>query len=335
MKYRILYILLFIGLAMQQAGAQAVKFSFTNGTISNGPLRQKMEYNTSLLLSEVNAANKDNRELRLTGIAIDPLSTRSLQAMWEHMHFSINDSDIRERCLNQESGFQARNISITITPLDEGFEGERIQELTISYTKAGQIAGVHLAIADHITHELFKGESVEDSRRRMEILAFVENFRNYYIEKNIDALEKIYADDALIITGTVMKQKTMNSLETKEVRVKYRTEDKTQYLTRLRNEIFARNRYINVNFDRVSIERCGTPGKTNFYGVTLHQDWSTISNAAAKGTTKPSYHDEGWLFLLWEFHEDGTDPVIHVRTWQPDEIILNEDSKINMHDFKF
>ena len=50
------------------------------------------------------------------------------------------------------------------------------------------------------------------------------------------------------------------------------------------------------------------PTKSEWYGVTLHQGW-----------TSDRYHDDGWLFLLWDFSNEDH-PTIHVRTWQPDKI---------------
>ena len=47
------------------------------------------------------------------------------------------------------------------------------------------------------------------------------------------------------------------------------------------------------------------------------------------------YGDDGYLFLVWEFPDDGGDPLIHVRTWQPDQpnLPLKEADKFNIHDF--
>ena len=45
------------------------------------------------------------------------------------------------------------------------------------------------------------------------------------------------------------------------------------------------------------------------YGVRMPQSW-----------TSRNYSDEGYLFLLWEFPENGGDPIIHVRTWQPEYV---------------
>ena len=45
------------------------------------------------------------------------------------------------------------------------------------------------------------------------------------------------------------------------------------------------------------------------YGVRLRQTWKSST-----------YSDEGLLFLLFEFPTDGSDPIIHVRTWQPERV---------------
>ena len=57
------------------------------------------------------------------------------------------------------------------------------------------------------------------------------------------------------------------------------------------------------------------PGHKDFYGVTLHQGYSS-----------DRYHDDGYLFLLWDFRNEDC-PQIHVRTWQPDS--YNPDGKGN------
>ena len=55
------------------------------------------------------------------------------------------------------------------------------------------------------------------------------------------------------------------------------------------------------------------PVNPDFYGVTLHQ-----------GYTSDRYHDDGYVFLLWDFTNEAA-PQIHVRTWQPDA--YNADGK--------
>ena len=83
----------------------------------------------------------------------------------------------------------------------------------------------------------------------------------------------------------------------------YNKQNKEEYIANLR-KVFSANNYIRVTFDEVEVER--HPTKTDFYGVTLHQGW-----------TSDRYHDDGYVFLLWDFSDEAR-PQIHVRTWQPD-----------------
>ena len=58
----------------------------------------------------------------------------------------------------------------------------------------------------------------------------------------------------------------------------------------------------------------------NIYGLTLHQKFE-----------HSSLNDEGWLFLLWNFN-DPEKPQIHVRTWQPDQVVA-KDGVYTLDDF--
>jgi len=318
--------------------AQNVEFKFQAGTIMAGAPKTQMESNISKVLTTLNTAGQSGDTLLVIPKGImTTQAEEALLAFWSNMHFVIDDEIVIQRCLNDAYGYEVRQIPINLIPLDDSFDGLKERELTISLNRSGKITGVFMSLnSTEMRPFMESAVGVTDLSRRMEILSFVEKFRMYYVEKNINELEKIFADDALIITGTVIKQQTMPSmLETPELKVKYRKEDKKQYINRLANHIFKNNKYIEVKFDKISVLKCGADGKENFYGVTLHQDWSTIRYNDTKATAdRPSYHDEGWLFLLWEFHDDGTPPVIHVRTWQPDELIAAGVSKIDIFDFE-
>ena len=61
-----------------------------------------------------------------------------------------------------------------------------------------------------------------------------------------------------------------------------------------------------------------------FYGVTVLHGW-----------TSGNYHDEGYLFMLWDF-TDKKAPQIHIRTWQPSMINgkpLPEDEIFGLQNF--
>ena len=104
-------------------------------------------------------------------------------------------------------------------------------------------------------------------------------------------------------------------------KIVYNKQNKQQYLTNL-SRVFRAASYIKVTFDEVEVMR--HPVNANFYGVTLHQ-----------GYTSNRYHDDGYLFLLWDF-TDEAHPQIHVRTWQPDRVggkALPKDEIFTLSDF--
>ncbi len=316
---------------------QNIDFKFQSGIVLAGVPKTQMENSISKILTVLNTAGHSGDSLLVIPKGILTIGAETaLHAFWSNMHFVIDEDIVIQHCLNYANGYEVRQIPINLIPLDDSFNGIKERELTISLNFSGKITGVFMSLSNNDTRSFLENaKGVTDVSRRLEIRGFVEKFRQYYIEKDIESLDKIFADDALIITGTVIKTQSIPSMETPKVKIKYRREDKIQYLKRLANSIFKNNKYIDVKFDRISVMKCGADGKENFYGVTLHQDWSTIRyNDTKANADHPSYHDEGWLFLLWEFHDDGTPPVIHVRTWQPDELIASGVEKINMYDFK-
>ena len=298
-----------------------VTFKFSANSIDNGALKTKMEKNISTLLSDMNAAAKSNSYLDLDGIDMEPGAKSRLQALWEDAAFVCVDDINVKRCLEDYQGYQVRNIPVEVKPKDQSYNESLNRELTISLNKAGTITGVRLAweLQEDVESMLKGSSSVSDVRQRREILKWVEDFRSYYNEKNIKSLNQIFSDDALIITGSVVTQRKRSG-DTGvqyEQTVKYKVQNKEEYLTNLQR-VFRNNSKINVNFDHISVMKHGA--KPNIYGVTLHQSW-----------TSGGYHDEGWLFLLWDFN-DPDHPQIHVRTWQPEQIAA-QDGLFTLDDF--
>ena len=197
-------------------------------------------------------------------------------------------------------------------PIDNTYKGEIHKELTISFNKKGVITGVRTAIDNNSYVALLHGSNSNvDLRMRREILNFVENFRSYYVEKNINALQEIFSEDALIITGRVIKTLGKNNIEgvSQKVNEKMITskQNKQQYINNLRN-LFKGNEFINVDFSDIELMRHGS--NPNIYGVRLRQKWNSQQYNGRQ------YSDDGYVFLLWDFQEEGS-PKIHVRTWTP------------------
>lgn len=306
------------------AQSRNVVFSLEPTSFMSTLSRSSVESNLTKLLTAINQAHLAKSNLNLQGIKMEEGAKKNLEMLWKNMHFYCEQSNNVAPLLDDTQGYQVRGIEITLVPL-MNYDGALERELTISMNKAGTLTGVRMALENNQVNDILKkGSVVTDTRQRMEILKFVEDFRVYYNEKNLAALEKVYADDALIISGSILKNVKEGNMMVPTV--KYRKENKEQYLARMKT-MFARKEYIDVDFDRIQVQKNGASGKEDYYAVTLHQSWTS------KDKNGSIYHDDGWLFLLWDFR-DPDNPMIHVRTWQP-EAAAQKDGIFDMHDFQF
>ena len=302
--------------------AQSISFSISDG-IENQRTKQRMENAITNLLNEINRACAQESTLRLDQIDMALSGKESLRRLWDSFHFLCEDNQIIERCLTSAEGYVIRNIYVQVNPMVEGYTDEPERALTIRLTREGQIASVAMAASDAVYGRIMeRGLDITDMERRTTILSFVENYRSFYDEKDIESINRIFSDDAIIITATVQMQNRVNSdMPMMKEKIKYTVQTKPQYISNL-SKNFQRNKYIKVTFSDVEVVR--SPNNPNYYGVTLHQHWKSST-----------YEDDGYILLIWEFR-DGQDPVIHYRTWQPDKIgsrDITKDEIINIMDF--
>ena len=295
-----------------------VNFEFSDGI--EGPLKQRMEQNVSCLLTAINRAQSTGKDINYSGIEIDGLASQSIGMMWNNVHMRVVDDDIVEHCLRicasngNVINYQARNIAVEMHPLDDSYSGDRNQEVEITFGRDGRITDFNITMgAQQYLRIIREGERLNDADRRMQIVAWVNQFRNAYVQKDIQFMENVFSDDALIVTGKVLKRTTSDV----KPPIQYSTMGKEQYLRNLRR-VFKNNSYINVKFDDIEIMRHGS--KPNYYGVTLKQGWFT-----------KNYSDEGIVFLVWDF-TDELNPKIMVRTWQPMEV--DEEDIFTLKSFK-
>ena len=285
--------------------AQPVSFSISDG-VDNAAVKSKIERGVSMMLSEINSAQSAGRSLNFA--AMGRLNIRVQQSMamlWENTPFVCTDEEIIEHCITTGTGYQVRNIPLMMKPTGERlFHEDDYQEAVISFDRQGNVESFYLCISMNLYMNVITSNiELTDLRRRQMILDYVEQFRTSYNQKDINFLNQVFSEDALIITGRVITQKQPEGFITQKIR--YNKQNKQQYLNNLR-KVFKTTKYIHVSFDDIEVMR--HPTNPNFYGVTLHQGW-----------TSNTYHDEGYIFLLWDFRNEDA-PEIHVRTWQPDRI---------------
>ena len=300
--------------------ANAVSVTISDG-INNNTLKSKMENATERILNEVNAAQAGNRALNFYLMGVNQRVQSSMAMLWANTPFICTDEEIVEHCITTGNGYQIRNIPLLMKPTGEReFNEDEYQEAVISFDKQGNVVSFYLCISMNLYMNVIKSNiELTDLRRRQMILDYVEQFRTAYNQKDINFLNQVFSEDALIITGSVITQKHPEGYMTQKIR--YNKQNKQQYINNLRR-VFKITKYIKVAFDDIEVMR--HPTNPDFYGVTLHQGWTTNS-----------YHDEGYLFLLWDFRNEYA-PEIHVRTWQPDKIggrELARDEIFSLSDF--
>ena len=316
---KLLFIVI-VALSTIYCKADNVTFTVSDG-IDNAAIKSKIESSVSKMLTEINAAQKAGRNLNFSAMGVGQRVQMSMAMLWENSPFKCTDDDIVEHCITTGSGYQVRNIPLEMKPTGEREFGEdEYQEAVISFDKQGNVESFYLSISMNLYMNVIKSNlELTDLRRRQLILDYVEQFRTAYNQKDINFLNQVFSDDALIITGTVIQQKHSEGFSTPKI--KYNKLSKEQYIKNLRG-VFARNSYIKVTFDEIEVMR--HPVNPNFYGVTLLQGW-----------TSGTYHDDGYLFLLWDFTNENA-PQIHVRTWQPDKVggkPLPKDEVFSLSDF--
>jgi hypothetical protein len=317
-----------IGMMHLSAFAQ-YSTSFIVTEIDDPEIKAHINTSVSSLLTAFNNAQGNNDQLHISGIDIAPDVVENIQKLWADCPFRCSETEVVERATTTPRGeYQVRNIPLIMMPIDgqsKDISWKKYQEGVFTLDKEGMITDFHLALDADLYIKVMSGAAaVEDYMQRQLILEYVERFRNAYNMKDLNFLEQIFSEDALIITGKVVTtvQSDINRNSSNNKKVEYSKQTKRQYLTKL-EKIFKANKHINVLFDDIKVVR--HPARAEFYGVTLKQGYSS-----------DRYSDEGYLFLLWDFTNPDA-PQIHVRTWQPDKIDVNtplpEDEIFSIDDF--
>lgn len=272
--------------------------------------------NLAAVLTEINRAQKAKEAVSVKNLRMDEFAKKSLARLWAVTPFYCDDEEVVERCWVFKNGtMMVSHIPLIITPEDENFCLGTYQEAVVEFDTKGQLIDFRFALDAQTAESMERCGTVVDKEKQMIILQYVERFRTAYNQKDISTIEKMFSDDALIITGRVVMAKPQGD-QGAQFKVEYNKQNKQQYISNLRRA-FLRNKWIDVKFSQIGEngEDVGCAGITQStkdktkYGVRLRQSWKSSN-----------YSDEGYLFLLWEFPEDGGDPIIHVRTWQPEMV---------------
>ena len=326
-KYVILPILIFNACIVistkSSAQSEKVWFSIKDG-MENQALALTIENNTTTFLTACNDAINTKKRPDFPAAIFTREARQQVLDFWNKSPMNCSKMYISEQCVRKASGgYQVRNIPVFFP---DAPEDQQNQEIVIDYTNDGKIDNVSISIEEtRIRAILEEYNSLDDFNRRQIIIGFLENFRTAYNRKDIKYIETVYSDNALIITGKVVKQapskdRAVNAILGTE-KIVYTTVTKKEYISNLKLT-FGRNNYIDVEFDDIDV--VSHPKNDKLYGVTLKQKWGSST-----------YNDTGYLFLMIDFKDEAW-PMIHVRTWQPDQFEgreLPKDQIFSLNDF--
>lgn len=303
------------------AAYNQVRLVINDGT-SNTVLKEKIEHAVSVVMTEINRSQEQNdAKLEFSQAYISKEALSGLNQLWQNDRFRCVEEEVVERLLTTRNGYQVRSIPLIVNNANGG-EELGYQEAVINFDQEGVITSFYYTINPELYSKLRMtqmGDSrheVADIKERMMILDYVEHFRTSYNQKDLKFLRQVFSDDALIITGRVVKVRK-SELVPSGNKVIYSAQTKQQYLDNL-SRAFRSNSYIKVSFDNVTIVE--HPTIRGIYGVTVHQKWNTTR-----------YSDEGYVFMVWDFRQPDM-PQIHVRTWQPDYIDKSKEQKLSPND---
>lgn len=321
MKKILFTIAVLLTLCLQASAYNQVRLVINDG-IHNQQLKQKMERAVSVIMTEVNRSHEANlKRLDLSDAYITKSAKQEINMLWENDHFRCVEEEVVERCLTTRDGYQVRGIPLIVNAANDN-EELGYQEAVINFNKEGVITSIYYTVNPELYTNLMgnvlknKRNEVADISERMMILDYVEHFRTSYNQKDLKFLRQVFSDDALIITGKVIKVRK-SEVAPAGNKVVYTTQTKQQYLDNL-SRAFKSNSYIKVTFDNVVIVE--HPTIKGIYGVTVHQKWNSSR-----------YSDEGYVFMVWDFRNPDA-PQIHVRTWQPEFVDKAKGQRLNPND---
>lgn len=139
------------------------------------------------------------------------------------------------------------------------------------------------------------------------LVTFLEDYRTAYCLEDIDYINKVFANDAYIIVGRVLKQSTRKFADSADyafntTKTQYTQHSKEQYIHHLK-KCFKSKEFVNLRFEECNVAK-GYGPKEGVYAVQVKQLY--YSN---------NYADEGILTLAIDMREEVY-PLVRVRVWQ-------------------
>ena len=262
---------------------------------------RRMELEYSRAINHINFSYSINRYPTWSNLNdINTSFKNDINSIWKTSSIRVDEDTLYRPAYTLSSGnFEVRDIPISLLVNEDTIIYE---DAVLLFNSQGKLTNFIIGLPQHRwMHYMNEATEVIDKTRRQTILNFVEQYRTAYNTSNIELIEQVFSEQALIIVGNVIK--TSSEMVQFADKIQYLKLTKQEYIKRL-NDIFRTNNFVNVKFNDLSVLR--HPKHPSIYGVSFVQNFRSTA-----------YSDDGHVFLLIDFRRDENNPIIHVRTWQP------------------
>ena len=143
--------------------------------------------------------------------------------------------------------------------------------------------------------------SERENRHRIFIEDFIQEYQSAYEKEKIEYISNFFSSDALIIT-------------------------ETKQLSKCGEELVPHSK-IKLGISGLRIVQHSL--YPEIFGVSFLQMWLDEQNGNNLESQMP-----GYIFLMIDFKQNEFTPIIHVRTWQPEDNVTSPKDKYNLMDFR-
>lgn len=188
-------------------------------------------------------------------------------------------------------------------PMVFSFRGNQrqfVENIVFTFNGDKKICNLSFSLGKETVQSIV-GQSSWTEEARIILISFLENYKTAYALKRLDYISSIFDDDALIITGRVLRNVKGPNEYSGNRYVTLTRQSKANYIKNL-SMVFASQEYINIQFSDCEVMKLGKGEQ--LFGIKIRQEYFSTT-----------YSDSGYLFILVDLR-DYQRPVIHVRTWQ-------------------
>jgi hypothetical protein len=239
----------------------------------------------------------------------DEFLSNKLTNLEKYNNLSVSNNSSKSDINRTSEGWEFRQLTSTASYPSVKMQSK--EYLVPDFDSAGTLVDLNFGIMDGMYDEFRRASRFgNDWDKRQVMIKFVEKYRTAYMTRNVEQLGTMFAEQAVIITGRVLRvdETAKNNFayeanQDQQPNVEYLRETKKEFLER-QERLFSTKPDIHLGFSTFNIIRKNN--QEGIYGISMRQSY-----------TSTNYSDEGYLFLLIDFND--VEPKIYVRAWQPKE----------------